>query len=329
MNKSLLAFSAMAAFANIASAQSVTVYGIVDAGVVSEGDGPKGSITKLTSGVASASRLGFRGAEDLGGGVKATFNLEMGVMLDTGTSQTGTGTFGRLSTVGLTGGFGAVNVGRQYTPYFKTLQAEDPFVTGMAGRATNLMSNSGVRYDNSVVYSTPKVAGFSANLAYSLGEVPGNSAGSRAYGFSAAYEAGPFAARLAYHDANNATALDCAKNTLVGADYNFGIAKASIAYAVNKGFGTLDSNDVLAGIAVPLGANRLVASYIRKDDKSVANKDARQLGIGLFHHLSKRTDVYAAYARILNRNGATYVVGNNTEPGSGARAFDLGLRHTF
>lgn len=329
MNKSLFAFSAMAAFASIASAQSVTVYGIADAGIVSEGDGPKGSITKLTSGVASASRLGFRGAEDLGGGLKATFNLEMGVMLDTGTSQTGTGVFGRLSTVGLTGGFGAVNVGRQYTPYFKALQAEDPFITGLAGRATNLMSNSGTRYDNSVIYSTPKVAGFSANLAYSLGEAPGNRAASRAYGFSASYEAGPFAARIAHHDANNATATDCARNTLIGADYNFGVAKASLAYAVNKGLGTLDSNDVLAGISVPVGTNHIMASYIRKDDKSVANKDARQFGVGLFHHLSKRTDVYVAYARIRNKNGATYVVGNNTEPGSGARAFDLGLRHTF
>lgn len=329
MNKSFLAFSAMAAFASIASAQSVNIYGITDAGLVAEGDGPKGNVTKLTSGVASASRLGFRGTEDLGGGLSANFVLEMGVMIDTGATQTGTGTFGRLSTVGLSGSFGAVNLGRQYTPYFKAVQAGDPFITGLAGRATNLMSNSGTRYDNSILYSTPKVAGLSANLAYSLGEVAGNSAAGRAIGFSASYDVGPFSARVARHQANNALASDSAKNTLVGADYNFGIVKADIAYAVNKGVGTLDSTDLLVGMTVPLGANQIVASYIQKDDKSLANKDARQLGIGLIHSLSKRTDIYAAYARIRNKNGAAYLVGNNTEAGSGARAFDLGLRHTF
>lgn len=330
MNKSLLAFSALAAFAGAASAQtSVTVYGIVDAGLVAEGGGPGGSITKLTSGVESASRLGFRGVEDLGGGLSANFVLEMGVMIDSGATQTNTGTFGRLSTVGLNGGFGSVNLGRQYTPYFKTLQAFDPFVTGLAGRSTNIMSNSGTRYNNSILYAVPKTGGFSGNLAYSLGEVAGNNAASRAYGLSASYERGPFSTRVAYHNANDATASDSGKNTILGADYDFGMIKPSLAYAINKGVGTLDSRDILAGIAVPFGASQFLASYIRHDDKSVANKDAHQLGVGYNYSLSKRTNLYASYARITNDNGAAYTVGNNTEGGSGNRAFDLGVRHTF
>jgi len=320
----------MAGLAGTVSAQSnVAIYGITDAGLVVEGGGPAGTLTKMTSGVESASRLGFRGKEDLGGGLSANFALEMGALIDNGNLQSGIGAFGRLSTVGLNGSLGAVNFGRQYTPYFKAVQAGDPFVTGLAGRATNLMSNSGTRYDNSILYTTPNLGGFSANLAYSLGEVAGNSAASRAYGFSASYEYGRIVARVAHHNANNATDTANTKNSLVGADYNFGMAKAGLAYAVNKGPGTLDSSDVMIAVTVPFGANRLVASYIRKNDKLVANKDADQVGIGYIYALSKRTDIYTAYAHINNKNGAVYKVGNNTEAGSGDRAFNLGLRHTF
>jgi predicted porin len=83
------------------------------------------------------------------------------------------------------------------------------------------------------------------------------------------------------------------------------------------------------GVAVPLRAGKLLASYVRHDDRTAAGKDASQWGLGYNYPLSKRTDFYSAYARINNRHGAAYTVGNATDKGSGNSAFDLGVRHSF
>lgn len=329
MKKSLLALAVIGSFAGAASAQSnVTIYGIVDAGIVVEQGGAGGSVSKLTSGVASGSRLGFRGKEDLGGGLSANFVLENGFTVDNG-GMVGGLLFGRQAFVGLNGGFGAVNFGRQYTPHYSVGVAADPFGNGMAGRYTNLMANSGVRMNNTVKYSTPNLSGFSADLAYGFGEVAGNNSASRAIGFNIKYAAGPLKVGLGYHKAENATATDDAKNTLLAGTYDFGVAKAHLGYGVNKGTGTTDNSDLMVGVTVPFGPHKLLASYIRKDDDSTANRDADQFAIGYTYALSKRTDFYAAYATIDNKNGATFTVGNGTEAGSGDKAFNFGIRHNF
>src|SRR5437868_4896157 len=107
MKKTAIAFALAAAFAGAAQAQSsVTVYGAVDLGLVLE-RGPAGSVTKLSSGVEAGSRLGFKGTEDLGGGLSAKFVLEMGISVDNGGLNQGGAAFGRQSLVGLAGGFGS------------------------------------------------------------------------------------------------------------------------------------------------------------------------------------------------------------------------------
>ncbi len=341
MKKSLLALAVLGAFAGVASAQTnVTIYGIADVGFVFERGGAAGSVTKLTSGVASGSRLGFRGTEDLGGGLSANFTLENGFNLDTGAISGATTTvanpplFGRQVFVGLKGGFGAVNMGRQYTPHYSILVAADPFGNGMAGKITNVMT-SVVRTDNLVKYTAPAMGGFSADVAYGFGEVAGNNSASRTIGLNLKYAAGPVMVGLGFHDLNNATNTDDAKNTLLAGTYDFRVAKAHLAYGINKGTGTVDNRDLMAGVTVPFGASKLLASYIRKDDKSALNRDASQWAIGYLYALSKRTDLYAAYGNITNKNGATFRVGNNTESAtsvpaaSGDRAFNLGIRHSF
>jgi predicted porin len=89
------------------------------------------------------------------------------------------------------------------------------------------------------------------------------------------------------------------------------------------------SRDALFGVAVPMGATTLLASYIRKDDQGLANRDADQLSVGASYSLSRRTDFYAALAKIKNRNGAGYAVGNATNRGRGDHAVNVGLRHSF
>eukprot|EP01040_Poterioochromonas_malhamensis_P026971 gene26971-34042_t len=106
MKKSLLALSLLSAF-GVASAQSsVTMYGVVDAGITYDNGPSAGTVTKLESGIESGSRLGFRGTEDLGSGLKALFVLEQGFDIDTGRSGQGGRLFGRQAWVGLNSEYG-------------------------------------------------------------------------------------------------------------------------------------------------------------------------------------------------------------------------------
>jgi predicted porin len=330
MKKLFLSLAVLGASCAANAQSSVTIYGIVDAGLVRESGGAAGSVTKLTSGVAAGSRIGFRGVEDLGGGLSAKFLLENGFATDTGAITQGN-MWGRQAYVGLDGGFGSVTFGRMHSPYLNAiLQVADPFVNGYAPNAGNLMlSVDMLRINNAVRYGSPVVGGFSGEVVYGFGEVAGNTSASRVAAGSVSYANGPLNVRLVHNNANNATATDSAKKTMLAANYNFGVATAYLAYAVNKGAGTLDSSDLLVGAAVPFGPGKILASYIRKDDKSNLNRDADQYGIGYSYSLSKRTELYTSYARIKNKNGAAYTVGNATELGSGDKAFNVGVRHNF
>lgn len=331
MKKCLFALAVSALYSATALAQSnVTVYGVVDAGFVRESGGPAGSVTNLSSGIASGSRLGFKGKEDLGGGMAANFVIENGFNADTGTAGQSGLLFGRQAFVGLSGNFGAITLGRQYSPYYKTLRdIGDPFgAVSLAGRAGNLMATN-TRTDNMIEYVSPAFSGVRADLAYDAGETPGDSAKNRSIGASLGYTGGPLTMQAAYHRIENATATDAVKNTLLAGSYNFGAVITHLAYAVNKGTGTADSKDLVAGVTVPLGKGKLLVSGVRHDDRATANRDASQWGVGYLYGISKRTDVYASYASINNRNGAAFKVGNATDKGSGDKAFDLGIRHSF
>ncbi|MBQ5939770.1 MULTISPECIES: porin [unclassified Massilia] len=331
MNISKLGLALLALFSTGAMAQTnVSIYGIVDAGLVRESGGEAGPVTNISSGVASGSRLGFKGKEDLGGGLAAVFQLESGFNIDTGASGQGGALFGRQAFVGLSGKFGAVTLGRQYTPYYKTLRdIGDPFgAVSLAGRSGNLFVTN-TRANNMVEYVSPAFAGVRVDLAYAAGEVAGDSSRSRQMGGSVGYAGGPLTIQLAHHRVNNATATDTTRNTLLSGNYKFKPVTVYASYAVNKGPGPADSKDMLAGVAVPFGANKLLFSHVRHDDKTAAGRDASQWGIAYHVYLSKRTDLYAAYAVINNRNGAAFKVGNATDSGSGDKAFNLGVRHNF
>jgi predicted porin len=330
MKKSLILVAATGLLSGAALAQSsVTIYGIVDAGLVRESGGAAGSVTNLGGGVASGSRIGFKGKEDLGGGLSANFLMENGFNTNNGTQGQGGLLFGRQVYVGLSGDIGSLTLGRQYSPYYKVLRdVADPFAAGLAGRAGNIMATN-TRVNNMVEYVTPSFAGFSADLAWGLGGVADDAAKNRNLGAAVGYANGPVVVKLAHHQTNNATATDKTSNTMLAGSYNFGVALATLGYAVNKGTGTADSKDLIAGVSVPLGSSTLLASYIRHDDRTVANRDANQWALGYSYRLSKRTDLYAAYARISNSNGATFTVGNATDTGTGDKAFNLGVRHSF
>lgn len=345
MKKSLLALAVLGAFAGAAQAQSnVTLYGVIDAGLVLERNAPAGAVpsgnNKITSGVESGSRIGFKGTEDLGSGLKAKFVAETGFCSDStagGGFCTGGGTFmGRQAYVGLEGGWGSVTVGRQYNPFFNLLTTADPFGTGLAGNIGNLSYTAGVRTNNAVIYSSPAMGGFSLQGMWAAGEQVGSSTAGRTAGIGAGYSAGPLWVALAHHNVKStgAAPFGSTKATSLGGTYDFNVVKLHAYYAAvdaetGGGVTTGDMTDAMIGVSVPLGPGSLMASYVRKNDKMLTNADANQAAIGYDYNLSKRTNLYTSYGRISNKNGAVYTVGNATEAGSGERALNVGFRHKF
>lgn len=330
---------------------AVAFYGVMDLGVSVDRGGIAGTSTRVTSGMATQSRWGFRGSEQLGNGMAAFFVIEGGIHADKGGSTQNNTLFGRNAAVGLRGSYGSVSVGLQDTPLFTTLNTVvDPLRNGII-RANNLMAPTGFRASNSILYRSPDMKGFSGDLMYVAGEVAGDNAASRALGGSFGYSKGPLNARLAYHHRNNDTltlkGTGAARNTLLGANYDFGVLRGHVGYEINKGlnssplnntqplFGgaapvaSTDSRDLLLAASVPWGASTAVISYVRKDDRTGFDQDARQLGAAYMYAFSKRSDVYTSFARIRNYNGAAYTEGNSEEAGTGDRQFTVGLRHRF
>ncbi|AMO99016.1 gram-negative porin family protein [Collimonas arenae] len=217
MKKSLIALAVLGAIAGAAQAQSsVTIYGIVDTGVVYSNPvlntttGNTGSKFSVNSGIIQGSRLGFKGVEDLGGGLKALFQLEAGFSNDTGALQGDKGSttlFRRKSVVGLGGNFGSVLLGRQTDILDDVSQwtSVQDFggVTGAVGH--NLDRLEGTRTNNSIRYNTPDVSGFTASAIYGFGETAGQTSSGQSFGLGGQYANGPLGLFAAYYQSKLGT----------------------------------------------------------------------------------------------------------------------------
>jgi predicted porin len=207
MKKSLITLAVLAASGAASAQSSVTLFGVVDATVRYVDAGTGGSVWSLTNSGYQGSRLGFRGTEDLGGGLSASFWLEAGVNNDNGTgvasnvnnaanggaSPTGTQglTFNRRSTVSLAGSWGELRLGRDFVPAFWNVGIFDPFGTqgvganaifSYAGLAlltggTLNVTSAGVRASNSISYLMPNMGGFYGHAMLAMGEQNSKSAG--------------------------------------------------------------------------------------------------------------------------------------------------------
>ncbi|MES2106941.1 MAG: porin [Pseudomonadota bacterium] len=344
MKKSLLALSVLAAFAGVAHAQSsVTIYGVVDMAIQHESGASKnGATTALDSGEQSGSRIGFKGTEDLGGGLKAIFQLEMGVNADNGTSSQGGLAFGRQAWVGLAGDFGSVTMGRQYAPIFIATDTIDPWdagfnSTGGGPQAGNGTSTGGLlgmfgtpfRTNNTVNYSTNNLGGFTGAAAYTFGEQAGDTSALRQIGLSGIYAAGPVTGAIAYHKSNDAAGF-AKKILFVGGIYDFQVAKLHAAYGkTTTDLNTTDTKEWMIGTTVPFGAAALIATYTHVTDNLKANENkGNQYAIGGTYALSKRTNFYTNYAYTKNdansnAGGLAYANGVND------KLFNFGIRHKF
>ncbi|MEF7616413.1 porin [Aquincola sp. MAHUQ-54] len=338
MKKSLVALAVLGGFAGMAAAQSsVTLFGVVDvAATYVKNDDAKQK--KLTSGGNSTSRLGFRGVEDLGGGLKASFWLESHINVDDGTQNSSGKFWHRRSTVSLSGGFGEVRLGRDLLPTWTAFADYDPFGTvgvGDKGRLFNVYGGAATknRADNIIAYFLPStLGGIYGQLSVAAGE--GNDA-NKYVGGRLGYKAGPFDVTAAYGQTE--LPADDYQVAVISGSYDFGMAKLMLSYQQTD---YLSNKDKFLGVGVtaPVGPGTLKLAYNRTDgEANGAHGDADQFAIGYVYDLSKRTAIYSTLAYIKNKSGASRagnysvsdIAGRPMTAGEKSTGFDLGIRHSF
>ncbi|MBH1983302.1 MAG: porin [Burkholderiales bacterium] len=343
MKKSLVALALFGAFAATAQAQSsVQIYGTIDAGLGKL----TGETTKVTK--RDNNKLGFKGTEDLGNGLKAIFQLEIRYESDTGTIENTSGTNSRplfqgQSRVGLQGNFGTVRLGRGLTAFQESSTAFEPW-SGMpttAGFQTDITvaayssdplsapGNSKNRFSNALFYNSPVFSGFQFNATVAAKEANGNAVvpatagnflvpanavpASNPYSMSATYNYGQFAGMAAY-ERNGLQA----KLWSVAASFNPVTElklMASYQHQDDSNFKitNTDTKAWLIGANYDVGAGKIRAGYGQKTPDGVAK--TKQASLGYDYNLSKRTYLYADISNRKDVVSKTYI--------------GLGVHHNF
>jgi general bacterial porin, GBP family len=210
MKKTLMVAALTGVFATAAHAQSsVTLYGLIDAGITYTNNQNGHSNWKETSGSVNGSRWGLRGAEDLGGGLKAIFTLENGFNINNGTLGQGGREFGRQAFVGLSSDqFGSLTLGRQYDSVVDflgplALTGTQYGGTQFAHPFDNDNLDNSFRVNNSVKYTSANYAGFKMGAQYGFSNAAGGFSNNREYSVGASYNYGPLNVAAAYLQLNN------------------------------------------------------------------------------------------------------------------------------
>ena len=358
MKKTLIALAVLGAAAGVAHAQSnVTIYGVVDTGFIKE------SGKDIRMGENVNNRIGFRGVEDLGSGMKATFELERRFNLNDGTLKESNGYDGKegkttdwdgAANVGLKGdAWGAVRLGRVNELTTESIRKMDPFYQyGVGGMIESTQRSA--RISDTVRYDSPNWSGFHFGATYSLGgntnndsasdymkNVKADGADNDGYALSLGYDNGPLAlvgnwSRIA--DSNKSYSWN------LGAAYKFGPARVSLAYEHTKDkgwwlgqrndeFGASKQKNWLLGLEWTLGPGRLNASvnYAKVSDVASWNGDDKDLfkyALGYTYNLSKRTAIYGnvAYTDYDDKDLGKFYGAENRDSVTGVQ---VGITHKF
>jgi predicted porin len=352
MKKSLIALAVASAISSpaFAATSNVDVYGqlTLSYDYINTGSTVPFEDKKLTRVSSNASRIGFKGSEDLGGGLAAIWQIENQLDLDGGINNpalasnsaapgvpSGTGTLGggsfssalRNTFVGLKGGFGTALIGKYDTPYKMATASLDIFAD-TAGDYNNIIGNFDgtnvfdLRPGNELVYISPSFNGLSGAIAYVAGNELGNGtkANANAWSLMGAYSNGPIFASLAYEKHNDvaatafATTLD---NTALklGVGYTFGDAKVGFIYEDMKLKDTASITEYkrkawyLNGMYT-MGNIDLKAAFGSAGSlKNFNDTGAKTYTLGADYNLSKRSKIYALYTKTKNDTNAAYGVG--------------------
>ncbi|MFN7155654.1 MAG: porin [Acidovorax sp.] len=336
--KKFATLAVLAAISATSYAQSsVTLFGVADV-AFQVGRGTEANRTSQGSGGLSSSRLGFRGIEDLGGGLKAGFWLEAGYNLDDGTGVSNTFNFNRRSTVSLMDdSWGEIRLGRDFTATYNNIY--DAFGDNGVGallKTTSLGANYGyamqTRTSNAVSYFTPKnLGGFVGQVQYYRGEAANGANDGTGYGLRGGYENGPLSVGVSYGAISSLGVYGDVTNANIGGSYDFGVAKLLLQAGQDES----DARDekarhYLVGATAPVGSvGQVRASWTRVSVQDT-NVQANKFAVGYVHNLSKRTAVYSTFAYLKNKNGSALALnGARTSLGGNSKGLDIGLRHSF
>ena len=340
MYRHLIAIAAATLCAATAHAQtSVTLSGLTDVYVGSmkmAGDADRRSV--VNSGGMTTSWFGFTGSEDLGGGLKANFQLTSFIQVDAGTQGRFPGDtfFSRDANVSLSGSFGSVLLGRWMAPNFLPSVVGNPLGDSFTFSPLILHKNvplfnasgwqattpSDTGWSNQIAYSTPDIGGFKANLQYQFGELPGDN-GKKNVGANFFYFGGPLTLTGYYErdqisNPGQGTYLGTTKKDwMLAAAYDFNVVKPDLSYGQTKADNSPGKAKTMqVGASAPLGGGSLLASWV-KTELTDSDLDRKTFTLGYDYNLSKRTDVYAMYMNDKITNQST---GNS---------FGVGIRHRF
>jgi len=351
MNKKVLvaAIGAALVAGPIAAQAATTVYGHMHVSIdMFDTGGTDGALPNQKADgigiVSNSSRFGVKGSEDLGGGLKATYQAEFGFNADENGATNQRNTFG-----GLAGGFGEVRVGRHDTPYKMATGKLDPF-SETVGDYNSMLGNIGggfaqldLRADNTVLYLSPKFGGFSVAAAYAQGPyslgtsvvgvaIPGSQANgadaqdNSLMSVSGAYDAGPLFVSVAYekHDLKFpflGVPVDLSFEGLkIGAGYTIGGFKLGAVYETQKGdvsalgasADIVDTNRIWLTGSGNFGNNQISVSYgIADETISGLDDGAKQLSVGWFHNFSKTARTYVVYTNVSNDTNGSFRYGDS------------------
>ncbi|MBS7780529.1 porin [Acidovorax sp. CCYZU-2555] len=342
---SLALLTVLAQGAMAQSPSSITLFGIVDANVQYVKNGAV-SATQVGSGGESTGRLGVRGVEDLGGGLKAGFHLETQVGLDTGAVGATSGGVNRFwarrSTVSLHSSLGELRLGRDTLPTWTALSNFDAFNTIGIGATSNLYPDANafgsvgrVRLDNLVAYSLPNtLGGVYGTFAIAPSE---GAAGGKYYGARLGYAARGLNVTAAYGE-TKVNALDAHKVLIASGAYDFGVLKLLGTVQETK-FVNASNRLYSLGVVSPIGRGKVSAAIARTTGDGVQGTtnwsavSANQFSVGYAYSLSKRTALYSTLSYLKNKGAARYTVasisGSSPLAGDSSRAVNVGIRHSF
>ena len=354
MKKTLVAMAVMA-IAGAASAQA-TLYGSVDTSfamstqTLGGADTAAGNVgLQMSSGAMNGSRWGMRATEDLGGGLSGTVVLESGFAHDTGASAQGGLLFGRQAFIGLSGGFGSVTLGRQYTALdtvWGAYDAQEYGNTSAMGYAWGKGAAGDVgRVDNMIQYSMPAMSGLTATVQFAPGEdkapavaATGTTAATLAkdansyFGLMAGYSAGKFAAHIGHESIGVKTTVAAndktVNSTIIAASYDLGAAKLFGGFQTATAEAGKKDTGYQLGVSIPAGAAKVHLGYASETAAADGKADAKASAFGghVRYPLSKRTSVYAGFVR--GTSDSTVAAGTaSTETVN--TTYNAGLRHAF
>lgn len=318
-----LTLSLATACAAQAQTSNVSVYGLIDGGVeyITNTNAAKDNLTRVTSGSMNTSRWGFRGSEDLGGGLKAIFNLEGAIQIDAGTSD---GLFRRAATVGLEGSFGRVVLGRGFTTTYDFLAPFDPMGYSssyswiLSGSATGVSKyGMATAFDNLIKYQG-QVGKFKIGATLGMGEQANSFANSAKYVVGAAYADGALSAVTTFERVNGNTvaatgnrdetstvhlagAYDTGTYKVIGGARSYKLAAGRAATA------DLRANTYWTGLSYKAApAVTLIGAIYYQDVRNVAagtDADPVMYVARAKYALSKRTDLYSTLGYTKAKNG--------------------------